>query len=126
MRSARFEPLNLELEVVDQPEQSGALLVPGPLLVRDVPLDVLQPTFEGACIGLAQSHGPERADHNNNSHTQQVANHTASLPPDLAERLTRDRYNEDQGATEREVGYRKGWNDHARYMLRMFAAREAL
>ena len=50
----------------------------------------------------------------------------ACLPPDLADVLVRQRYNEDQGATEREVGYRKGWNDHARHMLRMLAAREAM
>ena len=52
--------------------------------------------------------------------------HPASLPPDVVDRLTHDRYNEDQGDTERERGYRQGWNDHARHMLRMFAAREAL
>lgn len=52
--------------------------------------------------------------------------HAASLPPNLADVLRRQQYNEDQGATEREVGYRKGWNDHARHMLRMLAAREAL
>ena len=52
--------------------------------------------------------------------------HPASLPPDVVDRLTHDRYNEDQGDTERERGYRQGWNDHARHMLRMFAAREAM
>lgn len=124
--STRLEPLDLQLEVVDDPQKVGDGLLPIVLLIGDAALDGLEPVVDGARVGLAQGHRPERTDHHNDNHAQQVANHPASLPPDMTEVLTRQRYNEDQGSTEREVGYRKGWNDHARHMLRLLAAREAL
>lgn len=51
--------------------------------------------------------------------------HVDAKRAELERALVRDRFNEGQGETEREQGYRKGWNDHALHMLRLLAAREA-
>ena len=116
MRSAALNPFDLPLEVVDHAQEVGVAALPRPLLVSDVPLDVLQPTFEGSCVGLAQSNPDERTDQHHDHHAKRVT-HPASLPPDLAERLRREQFIESQG-DEVERAFRRGWNRRATSLLR--------
>lgn len=135
MRSARGRGVDDLLQVGDsliEPDQLGSR-TSGPDLICGAQAAVdnldVRTQVSDLLLERADAH-PQRANEpsqSNNHHTQKAhgVTHPASLPPDLAALVMRDQFHEDQGdAAERD--YRKGWNDHARHMLRLLAAREAL